>query len=294
MLALGQYDQENFTGLARAFFQKGETEKALNILRLLIETANETTRQKAYLEISSIDIIKENSASAEKNAVREERIVNLENALRTSAEIAFEFGQTDYAISLRRQLIEANPDDISSKIELAKIYIDRNETAESENILTQIIGDKNAPRTVRRQSRRLLNAEIPNIEFDAFSQFYLGNIAEKSDRNQAAEYYVRALIADKDAEIPALQSLVKSYALTGKSYAAFELFTLDKTKKSDEFLHALSQSAENIGDFKRAVEFEKLKTNFDSERISNLQKLDIEKNSKATEFKVDLENTRKL
>lgn len=294
MLALRRYEQENFIGLARVFFQKGETEKALNTLRLLIETANENTRQKAYAEIASIDAVKENSASAEKFTEREEKIVNLENALRTSAELAFEFGQTDYAISLRRQLIEANPADISNKLELAKILTDRNDDAESENILTQIAGDKNAPRTMRWNARRLLNGEIPNIGFDAFSQFYLGNVAEKSDRNQAAEYYVRALIADKDAEIPALQSFIKSYALTEKPYAAFELFTLDKTKKSDELLRELSQTAETIGDFGRAVEFEKLKTNFDAERISALQKLDAEKNSKATDFKVDPENTRKL
>lgn len=294
MLALGRYDQENFSGLARAFFQKGEPEKALKVLRLLIETANENTRQKAYAEISAVEIVKENSASTEKIAEREEKIISLENALRTAAEIAFEFGQIDYAISLRRQLIEANSSDISNKIELAKMLIERNETAESENILTQIVGDKNAARTMRWQSRRLLNAEIPDISFDVFSQFYLGNISEKSDQNRAAEYYVRALIADKDAEIPALQSLVKTYALTDKPYAAFHLFALDKTQKSDELLNALSQSAEKIGDFKHAIEFEMLKTKFDDERISNLQKFEAEKNSKATKFKVDLENTKKL
>lgn len=294
MLALGQYDQENFSGLARAFFQKGETEKALNILRLMIETSNEETRQKAYAEIAVINEVKENSAAAEKFTAQEERNFNPENALRIAAENALEFGQKDQAIAFRRQLIEANPADITNKFELAKIFVERNETAEAENILTQIIDDKNSLRTMRWQSRKLLNAEIPNIEFDAFSQFYSGNKAENFDQNQAAEFYIRALIADKDAEISALQSLTKIYALTNKPYAAFRLFSADKTAKSDELLNVLSQTAEKIGDFKRAIEFEKSKINSNAEKISNLQKLDVEKNSKASEFKVDLENTRKL
>lgn len=294
MLALGRYEPENFSGLARAFFQKGETEKALNILRLLIETSGENTRQKAYAEVSLIDKVVENSASAAKFTAREEKIIDAENALRLAAEIAFEFGQKDRSIAFRRQLLEANPSDVSNKFELAGIFIERNETAQAENLLTQILDDENAARKIRWQARLLLTAGIPNVGFDAFSQFYSGNIAEKSDQNKAAEYYVRALIADKDSEIPALQSLTKIYALTDKPYAAFRLFGLDKTAKSDELLNALSQAAEKIGDFARAVAFEKSKTNFNAERISNLQKLEAEKKSKATDFKVDAENTRKL
>lgn len=294
MLALRQYERENFSGLARAFFQKGEAEKALNILRLMIETSDENARQKAYAEIAAVNEVRENSARAEKFAPGEEKIIDAENALRIAAEIAFEFGQKDQAIAFRRRLLEVNPADISDKLELAKIFIERNETAEAENILTQIVDDKNSPRAARWQSRKLLNAEIPNIEFDVFSQFYSGNNVENFDRNSAAEFYVRALIDDNDAGIPVLQSLAKIYALTDRPYAAFQVFALDKTEKSDELLSQFSQAAEKIGDFGRAIEFEKSKTDADAERISNLEKLDAEKNAKATEFGVDPENTRKL
>lgn len=294
MLALGRYDEENFTGLAHAFFYGGETEKALNILRLFIETTAEETRQRAYVEISALDEIKANSAPAEKIAGREEKNVSAENALRIAAEIAAGFGQKDRAAAFRKQLLETDPADISNKFELAEILIERNETAEAENFLMQIIGDKNSPRALRRQAQRLLNLDIPNLEFDAFSQFYSGSKAENFDQNQAAEFYVRALIADKEAETSAFQSLAKVFALTGKPYAAFQVFALDRDAKSDELLDHLSQAAEKIEDFRRASEFEKSKTNFSAERISALEKLDAEKNAKATDFRVDLENTRKL
>ncbi len=69
----------------------------------------------------------------------------------------------------------------------------------------------------------------------------------------------------------------------------------DQSPKSDDLLETLSVAAEKIGDFPKAVEFEKAKLNGgNAERIANLQNAQNEKNRRATDFNVNEENTRKL
>ena len=295
MLAFGQFTQANFGGLAQAFFQKGETEKALNILRLMIDASDETNREKALAQLAEFDEVKAQAADAAKNSATESSSIYQSDVLKLAADIAFEFQQIDAAIGFRRQLLETNPTDSLNKIELAKILIGTGETGEAQNLLTQIISDKNSPRQVRWQARVYLNAEIPNAEFDAFSQFYNGMFAEKSNQNDVATgFFINSLIADKDAETSARQQLIKLYALTDKPFAAFRLAEIDKSTKSDELLEILSETAEKVGDFQKAIEFENSKSKPNAEQISVLRKFADEKNKHATDFKVDLENTRKL
>ncbi len=58
MLALEQFDATNFIGLSRVFFQKGETEKGLQILRLMVEASDESRRETALVEIASLESVK--------------------------------------------------------------------------------------------------------------------------------------------------------------------------------------------------------------------------------------------
>lgn len=295
MLALGQFNAANFAGLSRAFFQKNETEKAVQILRLMIKAGSENERETALAEIAAIDAVKAQAADAAKTSATEHDSIDRLDGLKIASEIAVEFKQTDAGIAFRRQLLEANPNDSVNKIELAKILVTRNEKQEAENLLTQIINDKNLPRAARWHARLILNAEIPNAGFDSFSQFYNGTISEKSNQNEAAtEFYINSLIADKDAETPARQELIKLYALTDKPFAALRLAEIDKTEKPDELLEMLSIAAEKTGDFGKAIEFENAKSRANIGRILVLKKLGNEKNIRATNFKVDLENTRKL
>lgn len=295
MLAVGQFSAANFAGLSRVFFQKNEPEKAVQILRLMTKAADEKTRETALAKIAAIDAVKANSADATKISAAEDGSINLPDALKIAAKIAFEFRQIDDAIAFRRQLIEANPSDSLNQIVLAKILTGKGETSEAQNLLTQIINDKNSLRTARWQARIILNAEIPNVNFDSFSQFYNGTIAEKSNQNEAAtEFLISSLIADKDTETPAQLELIKIYALTDKPFAALQLAENDKTAKSDELLETLSEAAEKVGDFQKAINFENAKLVPNAERILTLQKLSDSKNQRATDYKVDLKNTRKL
>ena len=296
MLALEQFDAANFTGLARALFQKGDAEKGLQILRLMIEASDETKQEAASAQIAETDIIKAKSADAIKTPPTVNNLINRANTLKLSAEIAAEFQSTDAAIAFRRQLSEANPSDGGNVIELAKMLLTGGETVEAKNLLTQIINDKNSLRPTRRQAQMILNAEIPNRSFDSLSQFYSGNIAVNSNQTDAAEsFYINSLIADKDAETSARQELIKVYASENKYFAALKLAATDKAAKSDSLLQTLSEAAEKVGDFEKAIEFEQTKSDGGNKvRIAALNDCWSKQTERATDFSVDAENTKKL
>ncbi|MCY7375541.1 MAG: hypothetical protein LH472_06170, partial [Pyrinomonadaceae bacterium] len=222
-------------------------------------------------------------------------LTNQFDALKYAAEISFEFNRVDSAIAFRRRLLEANPNDSINKIGLAKLLAAQGESVEVENLLTQIISDRNALRSARWQARSILNAAMSNVAFDSFSQFYNGISAVKNSPNEAAkQFFINSLIADKDAPNSARQELIKLYASSNQPLAALKFAETDRTVKSDELLQTLSEAAEKIGDFQKAIEFERAKFSEKAERIFNLQKLDEEKNRRATDFTVDAENTKKL
>lgn len=188
-----------------------------------------------------------------------------------------------------------------NKIELAKLLSANSQKNEAATILNEIIADRNALRSLRWQARMSLykmgeNVEFPRVSFDAFSQFYNGLVAVKSLQTETAkDFFINSLIADKDAQISVRQELIKIYALSDKSFAALKLAESDKVAKPDELLEILSETAEKIGDFQKAIEFERAKSNGGNVgRIASLLKSADEKNKRATDFTIDLENTRKL
>lgn len=204
MLALGRYDAANFNGLARNYFRRNEPEKALEILRLMIVASIENKRETALAAVAALDAVRARAADAAKVAAAENNLNGSFDTLKIAAEIASEFQQTKAAIGFRRQLLEADPSDAANKIELAAIYAGAGETVAAENLLTQISNDANSPRAARWQARQLLKAEMPNAEYDAFSQFYNGAVAGKANENEAAtEFFINSLIADQNAELPA-------------------------------------------------------------------------------------------
>jgi cellulose synthase operon protein C len=296
MLALEQFDAANFTGLSRVLFQKGETEKGLRILRLMIDAGDETMKETAAAQVAAIDIIKSKAADATKMSPTVNNLTNRANALKIAAEVAAEVNLSNASIAFRRQLLEANSTDDVNKIELAKMLSAKNEVEEVRNLLTQIINDKSSLRPTRWQARMMLNVEIPNRSFDSFSQFYTGNIAVNSNQNDAAEnFYINSLIADKDAETSVRQELIKVYAIENKFFAALKLAEIDRAAKSDALLQTLSDAAEKVGDFHKAIEFEQSKSGGGNQiRIAALNDDWNKQKWRATDFWVDTENTNKL
>ena len=296
-LALGQTDATNFVGLARASFQKNETKMALRVLHLMIDVGDEQKRETALAELFALEIVKMRSADAAKLSETTSKNIPIQtDALKFAAEISVEFGQNDSAIAFRRELLERNSTDFINKIELAKLFSAKGETQQTENLLTQIIEDRDAFRNVRWQARTILKNEIPNIKFDSFSQFFQGIFAAKTNQNDLAiEFFINSLISDKDAQNTVTLELIKLYVLTDKPFAALKLAESIKETKSDELLETLSKTAESIGDFQKAIEFEKAKSNGgNTEKIMRLQKLAHEKTKSVSDFTVDAENTEKL
>ena len=295
-LALEQLDAANFAGLARVLFQTGEPEKALRILNLMIDAGDETKRETALAEVAATDYIKAQAADATKMPPLVNNLSNRGNLLKLAAEIAAEFQLSDAAITFRRRILEANPSDAADKIELAKLLSAKNETVEANDILMQIVNDKNASRPMRWQARTLLKAEIPDYKFDSFSQFYVANIAVNANQTDiAANFFINSLIADKDAGTTAKQSLIKTYANENKYFAALKLAESDKSAKPDALLRTLSEASEKIGDFQKAIEYERAQTDGgDNARIAVLETERERQNERATDYTIDTENTKKL
>lgn len=211
------------------------------------------------------------------------------NDFKNIAEVYAEFGFREKAIEFRQKLIEVSPNDFENKFELAKL-LSKNESVQ---ILQTIANDRNTPRYIRWQAIWKLyetgeKVGFPHQSFDSFSQFYKGIIL--NDEN----YFLNALIADKETHSEALQKLTKLYANTDKPFAALRLAEIDKSAKSDELLDLLSKSAEKVGEFQKAIEFESAKSKIDEARIKDLKSLDSEKNKRVTDFTVDAGNTRNL
>ena len=301
MLALGQTDAANLGGFARLYFERGATDQGLQILRLAVDLNDESKRQTALAEIAAVEVVKNKTADAAKlanDAVNDS--LDKSKMLKIAAETAAEFGQSTAAIDFRRQLAALNPADSANRIELAKRLAAAGEKAEAFNLLTQIVNDRDSLRTTRARARTILFENGENVEanesvFDAFGQFGDGLKERKNGRNDlAAEHLINSLTAEKDAEISARQQLIEVYAALNLNFAALNLAETDKTAKPDEMLQILSEAAEKVGDFSRAIEYEKSKMTVSGERISQLKQREIQSNRKATDFAVDLENTRKL
>ncbi len=300
MLALGKYNATNFTGLSRALFQTNDAENALKILQIFVDATGEGN-ETALAELDSMEIIKRAAADRTKlGAAMEIDSETPANALHLAAETAAEFGQTSAAIAFREKLYALNAADTSNLLGLARLYAEINKRQEAVRVLEGVINDKNAPRVLRWQARLDLqnmgkSVETNDVSFDAYSQFFYGfGIAEKRQKTQAISFFVNSLIADSDAKTPARIELVKLYALTDKPFAALRLAESAGEVKTDEILSLLSEAAVKTSDLQKAVEFEKSKTLPNQSRIEMLRNLEREKNKKATDYTVNLENTRNL
>jgi cellulose synthase operon protein C len=238
MLELEQFETANFIGLARQYFKLGDNEKAFQILKMFSETEN----------FSDYKVV---------------------------AVVCAEFGFLEKAIEFRQKSAEISPFDFENKFELAKLLPRENAII----ILQSIVNQRNMPRSLRWQAILKLYefgeiSEIPNVSFDAYSQFYNGD-------------FLNSLIADNAIQTQQLQQLIKFYATDEKSFAALKLSESDKSAKNDELLDLLVKSAEKVGEFEKAIEFEKSKTKIDEARIENLRSMEAIQNKRVTDFTVD-------
>lgn len=303
MLAMENFSTTNLIGLARVFANKKENEKALQVIHLAVDTADNKKREETFAQISELAEVIKHQPDAAKIAVEKSEKIQFDESeiLNQISEFCIEIGASEIAVELRRKLLEAKPNDSENRFKLAEILLTGDRKNEALDLFREIVNSKNSTRNLRWQARMILreqgeNTDFPNEKFDAYSQFYNGIIANQNgQKTLAEEYFINALIADKSAEKINLQPLVKVFTELEKPFAAIILAETDKSVKSDELLDILTKTAENAGEFFKAVEFEKAKTDGGNvERIKNLQNLNVEKTRRATDFRVDKNNTRTL
>ena len=152
-LALKKYDLPNFKGLIDAGFEKGETEKAIELLELTVKISFEATSETALASFHSLKAIKETSPEKpELYEILPENKPDAISALNLAAEISAKFGQFARAINFRKKLLAIQPKNNLNKIELARLTaLDRN-FDEAIKSLASIITDRNAERSERWQA----------------------------------------------------------------------------------------------------------------------------------------------
>ncbi len=298
-IALGETARINFDGLARTYFERKDSVKALEILHLMVKANDETTRETALGEIAALETVKKYAADAKKIEATENDSQNAEDAFEIAANLCEEFGETAQAVEFSRQLFDENPKNADNAVKLGKLLIKSGNANEAAQILQAIENDRQTPRAARWQARRILRetgAEtvFPNIAYDSFSQFYFGLDAEKSEQSNAAkEFFINAMLADQTAETTARYELIKIYALGNQPEAALKIVEKDNAAKPDEILEILSQAAEKAFNFQKALEFENAKSERKAVRIKHLQHLADESHIRATNLTVDVENIKK-
>jgi cellulose synthase operon protein C len=152
-LALERYTAHAFVGLAHLAFDKGDAALGLKLLQTMSSLSDEETRETAAAEVASWPNVKAYAADrARQDGAETENTLDREEALRLAAETASAFAQFDAAISYRRQLLAASPEDETNRIELARLLAEIKNYEEAITQLAQLIGDRTATRRARWQA----------------------------------------------------------------------------------------------------------------------------------------------
>lgn len=284
MLALEQYEISNFIGISRQLFKLGDKPNAFKIIQIMLEFEQE----EKQAELAQTILIKR-FAPPIPISIKPTNSVVLIDSLNKSAELLTEIGEKDLALKLRISLSEIAKFDFENKFALAQLL---SKDAAIE-VYKNLSNDRNSPRNIRWKAIWQLYklgaiSEISPNNYDAYSQLYSGI----STSNESL--IISSLIADNSLETIAQEQLITIYLQKGQILAALKIAENKDFQKDDELLTLLSESAEKIFFFSKAIEFEKAKTVVNQARIIHLEELEINKNKAVYEFVVNEKNTRDL
>jgi tetratricopeptide (TPR) repeat protein len=168
-IALERYEAHALTGLARLAFDRGDEARGLKLLQLLVALSGEETRGTAAAELASWPDIKTRAADrAAQDGAETENALDRKETLLLAAEIAAAYTQFDAAVSYRRQLLAASPEEETNRIELARLLAGQKRYEEAVAHLAQIIGDRTATRRARWQAVRLA-PEVVGARYDLWA-----------------------------------------------------------------------------------------------------------------------------
>ncbi len=332
-LALEQYVTPAFIGLAQIYFEENNSEEAFEILRILNEAADENTKSEAFAKLQALPQIQlYTSDDAKLSGMSATYAINKNNAVELSAETLAKFGRINEAVALRQKLLETAPEYAENRLELARLFARNNNQSETIKLLADVINNRNTGKDSRwkavwiarkivenkadllnkiqpaegeaRNALEILIKKVIEIKVEnpgSHFWFFVGLVAKEFRQNDyAINAFQNSLIADNELQNPfdeenAKQQLIRLFIAKNQPNAALKLAGADKTAKADDLLDLLSKTSESIGDFTLAIDFEKAKPKeIDTEKIARLESLNEEKMRKATDFTVDLENTRRF
>jgi len=147
MIALEQYQQSYFVGLAQFAFEDGEQARGLKLLQLMVDLGNAETRSTAAAEPAQLPWAKARAVDdpgiKRPNA---QNMIQYADALILASETAAAFHQLDAAVEYRKRSLSLNIEDEISCIELARLLA---ENKKRDEAISVIIGDRTATRRTR-------------------------------------------------------------------------------------------------------------------------------------------------
>lgn len=290
-LALADYDAANFVGLAKAMKEAGDADGAKRMIELMTEIAGDR-RESAAREIASIPLVKSRLADPTRYDYDRELPTDLSARRRIAAQAGEDLGDAKTSLLFRRLLAEAPDASAADRIAYAKSIVSSDKPT-AMRLLIAVVDDFTTTRPLRWQARAELERagsrdQLPDVQFDAFSQYYLGIFATE---NRAARF-VNSLLADPNAVPDARPELVKAYGKESSPFAALELGKSLSGAKTDDVLEVLSSAAESVGDLDKALDFERArKDGGRAERIAALKKLIAARPKRATDLVIDANRT---
>jgi hypothetical protein len=293
-LALEQYDTAAVTGLARHFFQTGNTARGLWLLRLVArwdEAAQAELAVQVWLKPFAV-----NGELVEKPEPRHD--LTPASGLAEAAQVAAEFKQFAVALELRQQLYGLAPADTRNRLELARMYHATQQPGPALDVLAAVIADRRATRAERWQavwaapeiivpeqlaalaeklpeSEKLLLAALRarhdnnaldtlRTSDDAFALFCAGLwLAHNQRHAEALAAFTAAQEVDPDCAVhnafgalDAACQLARLYALQGQPRAALAAVSGRNDLQDNELLELLADAGVQLEDYATALGYE--------------------------------------
>ncbi len=290
-LALGDYDAANFIGLATETRKSGDADGAKRLIELMTEIAGES-REEAAREIAGLALVKAKRPDPTRYSADEKLPGDLTARRRIAAEIIGNLGDSKTAAMFRKLLAESPDASPADRIAYAKSIVATDKPT-AMRLLIAVVDSYETPRPYRWLARVELwrgdvPQSLPDIPFDAYSQFYQGFLT----KNAGTERFVNSMLASPDIVPLVRPELVKAYGRESMPFAALELARTISGAKSDDVLDVLSAAAESVGDLDRAIEFEKARTGGGrAERIAALEKKRADRPKPASDLVIDANRT---
>jgi tetratricopeptide (TPR) repeat protein len=149
-LAMEQLRSSSFAALARLAFEKGDAERGLKLLKLMVELGKAETRETAAAELASLGWVKARAVAAEwvERPQPANRVQEIE-ALQLAAETAATFNQFAAAVDYRQRLSKVSPDDAANKLELARVLAASRKVDDALNQIAALVSDRLVLRQIR-------------------------------------------------------------------------------------------------------------------------------------------------